>query len=191
MYLQKQLRLPPIWAVKLTAVFFAVTLSVSSLSATIAQAANNKTVANLAPNFSKSASRHITSKNKTRALRPPARKIPHQIKRHSGSFRSLHPRLRALLARVERHYGKPVVLSSGCRSHRHNRQIGGARKSLHLRCMAADFKVPGVSKARLRRYVATLSGRGGVGTYCGRSIVHLDVGPRRTWYYGCRKRRRR
>ncbi len=102
----------------------------------------------------------------------------------------LNPRLRRLLGKVARKFGRPVVVSSGCRSYSYNRRIGGARRSLHVGCRAADFKVVGVSKARLRRYVASLSGRGGVGSYCGRSIVHLDVGPVRSWYQGCRKRKR-
>lgn len=132
----------------------------------------------------------VLRKNKTRA----ARRVSNPPSIRGGSirgYRGLNPRLRRLLAVVRRHYGRPVIISSGCRSHRHNRRVGGAKHSLHLRCMAADFKVAGVSKASLRRYVSGLPGRGGVGTYCGRNIVHLDVGPRRSWYYGCRKRRRR
>lgn len=129
-----------------------------------------------------------SSKNSLLGLPSTRRAKKHStVRRHRG----LHPRLRRLLATVGRHYGRRAIISSGCRSHRHNRRIGGAKRSMHLRCMAADIKVAGVSKASLRRYVSRLSGRGGVGTYCGRSIVHLDVGPRRSWYHGCRKRKRR
>jgi len=129
---------------------------------------------------------HRSVKSSLRRL--PAPKYSRSTSRRS---RGLHPRLTRLLALVRRHYGRSLIISSGCRSHRHNRLVGGARRSMHLRCMAADFKVAGVSKASLRRYVSNLPGRGGVGTYCGRSIVHLDVGPRRSWYHGCRKRRKR
>lgn len=108
----------------------------------------------------------------------------------SRKSRGLHPRLRGLLAQVRRHYGRPVIVTSGCRSYRHNRRIGGARKSMHLQCKAADIRVSGVSKARLRRYVSGLRGRGGVGGYCRSSSVHLDVGPRRSWYWGCGGKRR-
>jgi len=133
-----------------------------------------------------------------RALQQPQKQsLRHLAKKHRAIGRTtqryyggLHPRLSRLLAMVKNHYGRSPVVSSGCRSHRHNRRVGGAKRSMHLRCMAADFKVAGVSKASLRRYVSTLPGRGGVGTYCGRSIVHLDVGPRRSWYHGCRKRSR-
>ena len=128
--------------------------------------------------------------NSLRRLPAPRHHAKTTTSRIRGS-RGLNPRLRRLLAVVSRHYGRSLVITSGCRSARHNRRVGGARRSMHLHCKAADFKVPGISKASLRRYVSTLRGRGGVGTYCGRNIVHLDVGPRRSWYYGCHKRHHR
>lgn len=108
-----------------------------------------------------------------------------------GRTRGLNPRLRGLLRQISNHFGTTVQVISGCRSYRHNRLVGGARRSMHLHCKAADIRVAGVSKSRVRRYTMRLRGRGGVGTYCGSSMVHVDVGPRRSWYYGCRKRRRR
>ena len=107
-----------------------------------------------------------------------------------GSKKGLNPRLVNLLFEVERHFRKPVTIISGCRSYKHNRRVGGARRSYHLRCMAADIEVAGVSEARVLRYVRKLPGRGGVGTYCRNSMVHVDVGPRRNWYYGCGSRKR-
>jgi hypothetical protein len=104
------------------------------------------------------------------------------------SRKGLDRRLVRLLAQIEGHFGRPVIISSGCRSHKYNRRIGGARHSFHLRCMAADIKVSGVSESRLLRFVARMPGRGGVGTYCRNSIVHVDVGPRRNWHQGCGKR---
>ncbi len=134
------------------------------------------------------ARRVVKQKRKNALLRLPSkRKLTGQ---RSRGYRGLNPRLVRLLAAVQRRYGRAVIVSSGCRSYSYNRKIGGARKSLHVGCKAADFKVAGVSKARLRRFVSRLPGRGGVGTYCGRSIVHLDIGPVRSWYQGCRKRKR-
>lgn len=103
-----------------------------------------------------------------------------------SSWSKLHPQVRRTLAAVERKFGRPVEVTSGCRSRRANRLAGGARHSLHLSCMAADFKVAGVSKARLVQFVSNLPGRGGIGTYCRNSIVHVDAGPARNWHQRCR-----
>jgi uncharacterized protein YcbK (DUF882 family) len=104
----------------------------------------------------------------------------------------LSPRLVSVLYQVERNFGRRAIVVSGCRSKTHNRRIGGARESYHLRCMAADIIVPGVAKHRLWRYLLRHSGRGGLGTYCRSAFVHVDVGPRREWAWGCgRKYRKR
>ncbi len=139
-------------------------------------------------------------------LTPPIRRLPaittkrRSLKRRllkrwmlvrSAYTKCFPKRLTRLLKQVSRHYGKPVIVISGYRSPAHNRRVGGARRSQHMRCTAADFRVPGVSKMALARYVKTLRGRGGVGTYCRSSYIHLDVGPRRTWHWGCGRGKRR
>jgi uncharacterized protein YcbK (DUF882 family) len=100
----------------------------------------------------------------------------------------LRPSLRVALAQISAHYGKPVQITSGCRSYGANRLAGGRKGSYHLRCMAADIRVPGVGEGQLLAYVKRMSIIGGVGTYCGNSIVHIDVGPKRQWGGGCGKR---
>jgi uncharacterized protein YcbK (DUF882 family) len=100
----------------------------------------------------------------------------------------LRPTLRVALAQISAHYGRPVQVTSGCRSVRSNRSAGGRKSSFHLRCMAADIRVPGVGERQLLAYVKRLPVVGGVGTYCGNSIVHIDVGPKRQWGGGCGKR---
>lgn len=107
-----------------------------------------------------------------------------------GSKIGLNSQLVNLLFEVERHFRKPVTIISGCRSYKHNRRVGGARKSYHLRCMAADIEVAGVSEGQVLRFVSKMPGRGGVGTYCRNSMVHVDVGPRREWHWGCGSRKR-
>ena len=102
----------------------------------------------------------------------------------------LRPDIMRLLQRVQRHYGKPLHIISGCRSKKHNRRVRGAKRSQHLYCKAADFKIAGVSKHKLVAYLKSMPGRGGVGLYCRSSYVHLDTGPKRYWYYGCGKRRK-
>ena len=90
-----------------------------------------------------------------------------------------------LLNQVARHFGKPIKIISGCRSRKHNTRIRGAKESYHLRCMAADFEVTGVSTSTVYKFAAALPGRGGVGTYCGSPFMHIDVGPYREWHWGC------
>ena len=102
----------------------------------------------------------------------------------------LNRRLNGMLYTISNHFGAPVTVVSGCRSYAHNRRIGGARESWHLRCMAADFRVKGISPGTVYRYAATLPGRGGVGSYCHDSFIHLDVGDRREWHWGCHGERR-
>jgi hypothetical protein len=102
----------------------------------------------------------------------------------------LNRRLNGLLYKISNHFNAPVTVVSGCRSYAHNRRIGGARESWHLRCMAADFRVQGVSSGTVFRYAASLPGRGGVGSYCRDSFIHIDVGDRREWRWGCHGERR-
>lgn len=101
----------------------------------------------------------------------------------------LKPELVRLLKKVEDHYQSPVIVTSGYRSKRENRRIGGAAGSLHTQCEAADVQIDGVSKWTLAKYVRTLPERGGVGTYCHTQSVHIDIGPPRDWNWRCRKRK--
>ena len=101
------------------------------------------------------------------------------------------PKLLRLLRQVERRFGRTPIVTSGYRSAAYNRRIRGARKSLHIFCKAADIQVQGVSKWRLAKYLRSLPGRGGVGTYCHTKSVHIDIGNKRDWNRRCRRSRAR
>ncbi len=58
-----------------------------------------------------------------------------------------------VLEPVREHYGKPVVISSGFRSARLNRAIGGSRTSQHSKGEAADFEIAGVSNVEVCRWM--------------------------------------
>lgn len=103
----------------------------------------------------------------------------------------LKPDILRLIAIVERHYGKKPIITSGYRSPKRNRRAGGAKNSMHIFCKAVDLQVEGVSKWDLAKYLRTIPGRGGVGTYCRTRSVHIDTGSVRDWHYPCRRSSKR
>ncbi|MEM8540763.1 MAG: D-Ala-D-Ala carboxypeptidase family metallohydrolase, partial [Pseudomonadota bacterium] len=119
-----------------------------------------------------------------------ARLTPNGLKtQHSGvDVKCLKPALVRVLKTIEKRYGKPVIVTSGYRSPKRNASIRGAKNSLHIYCSAADIQVAGVDKWALAKYVRSMPGRGGVGTYCHTKSVHVDIGPKRDWNWRCRRR---
>lgn len=103
----------------------------------------------------------------------------------------LKPGVLRILKQVERRYGKKPIITSGYRSPKGNRRAGGARNSQHIFCKAVDIQVEGVSKWKLAKYIRTIPGRGGVGTYCRTKSVHFDIGSKRDWHHPCRKSSKR
>jgi uncharacterized protein YcbK (DUF882 family) len=80
--------------------------------------------------------------------------------------------------------GAKVTITSGYRKPKYNtmlRERGNlaAKASLHQYGMAADLKIEGVEAETLWNYVKDLN-FGGAGYYHGK-IVHIDVGPARSW----------
>ena len=114
-----------------------------------------------------------------------------KVQRESVDVACLKPQLVKVLKGVERHYGRSVVVTSGFRSPSFNRRVRGAKNSLHMFCAAADIQVEGVSKWALAQYMRSLPGRGGVGTYCHTSSIHVDIGPDRDWNWRCSRGQRR
>lgn len=90
----------------------------------------------------------------------------------------LVPRLRGVIHRAERHFNAPVVVTSGYRNPIRNWRNGGARRSYHKRCMAADIFAPGVAKSDLIAYMMRQREVGGLGCDTGRKFIHIDVRPR-------------
>lgn len=60
------------------------------------------------------------------------------------------------------------------------RSRGVAQNSYHMRGQAIDFRIDGISLAKVRKVAANLN-KGGVGYYPRSNFVHIDVGPNRTW----------
>jgi uncharacterized protein YcbK (DUF882 family) len=86
---------------------------------------------------------------------------------------------------LRNHIGKPIQITSGYRSPKHNKKIGGAKASKHILGQACDFKVSGVTPAEVIKSIEVLimSGKmkeGGVGIYP--TWVHYDIrGTKSRW----------
>lgn len=94
----------------------------------------------------------------------------------------MSPKLRLLIWDFEGFFGKKIVVSSGYRTPWRNASVGGATKSYHTKCMAADFHIPGVSKSKLIAYAMRNRLVGGLGCYPGRKFIHVDVRSRPRGY---------
>jgi uncharacterized protein YcbK (DUF882 family) len=82
------------------------------------------------------------------------------------------------------HPGARITIVSGWRSPQYNTDLRNkgrlaAKASLHQYGMAADIKMQGISSKRIWNTVKKL-GFGGTGYYQGK-LVHIDVGPARSW----------
>ena len=81
--------------------------------------------------------------------------------------------------------GKSITITSGYRSPQHNKKIGGAKDSQHVKGLAADIKVSGMTPKEVALVIEGLieSGKmkqGGIGIYP--SWVHYDVrGTKARW----------
>lgn len=109
-----------------------------------------------------------------------------KVQRDTVDVACLKPQLVSMLKTMERHFRRPVMVTSGYRNPSYNRKVNGARKSLHMICAAADIQIDGVSKWEIARFARSMPGRGGVGTYCHTASVHVDIGPERDWNWRCK-----
>jgi uncharacterized protein YcbK (DUF882 family) len=84
----------------------------------------------------------------------------------------IDPKLLELLESIRAHFDAPVKINSGYRSPEHNRKVGGAKGSYHVKGMAADIVVRGVPASKVYLYLNETH-YGGVGAY--QRFTHVDV----------------
>jgi len=95
--------------------------------------------------------------------------------------------LRVVLRRAAWEFDTPVEVISGYRPLSYNRAVYGNRRkakgryagdaSQHIRCRAADFRIAGISPARLHAWALHQPELGGVGRYRS-NFIHVDIRPR-------------
>ena len=112
---------------------------------------------------------------------PPLKELPSLFGgpiRWVASADCLAKPLQGVLSQLAAAFGA-VQVNSTCRSPRHNRKVGGARRSFHLTGSAVDFR----TSANAGSVLAFLKGHRQVGglKHYGRGVFHIDTGPRRTW----------
>jgi zinc D-Ala-D-Ala carboxypeptidase len=90
---------------------------------------------------------------------------------------ALMDKLEALRKRLG---GRPLVVTSGYRSKEHNAAVGGAANSQHLYGQAVDIALANADGAEVEGH-AKMLGFTGIGRYPGKGVIHLDIGPARTW----------
>jgi len=88
-----------------------------------------------------------------------------------------------IAADLQRRYGdRKMALISGYRTAKTNHKLTGAAKhSYHMKGMAFDLTMPGISSSRLYHTAWSNIHQGGVGKYTKSNFVHVDSGPVRTW----------
>lgn len=76
---------------------------------------------------------------------------------------------------------KPMKLTSAYRSPSHNKKVGGAKNSMHLRAKAFDVQMAGHDPAQFEA-AAREVGFTGFGFYKKHGFIHIDTGREREWY---------
>ncbi len=92
----------------------------------------------------------------------------------------------AYLQVIRDHFGVPVTVNSGYRCQTHNRAVGGAAGSRHLRGQAADIAVKDIAPAEVARYAESI-GILGIGLYETAKdgyFVHIDTRKEKSFWYG-------
>lgn len=82
---------------------------------------------------------------------------------------------------IRGHFGKPITVNSGYRTPAYNAKVGGASGSYHMRGMAADIVVSGVSPQRVAQYAEEI---GVQALHAYNTFTHIDTRPYRARWNG-------
>lgn len=98
----------------------------------------------------------------------------------------LNPRVKTKLMKVQKEFGRQLILVSAFRPRWYNEELrrrgkGAAKNSLHISKIAVDVKWSGFNNTTKEEFIriARKNGFTGIGRYS--SFVHIDTGPKRQW----------
>ncbi|MFD0916708.1 D-Ala-D-Ala carboxypeptidase family metallohydrolase [Pseudahrensia aquimaris] len=128
--------------------------------------------------------KRVASKGRKQRIKRTKKAFVPSVSRKAGRLRVNAPwncvpkRLKGVIYQIRKRWG-PVTINSTHRSHRHNRRVGGKRRSYHLKCQAVDFRVHGSTRGLLT-WLKRHPSVGGYKRYRS-GFFHIDTGPKRTW----------
>lgn len=86
-----------------------------------------------------------------------------------------------LLQMLRDYFGKPVRINSPYRCEKHNKAVGGAKNSYHVKGEAYDIKVEGIHPLEVAKAALVIGFMGvGVYTHNGNWFTHVDVRDKKT-----------
>ena len=85
-----------------------------------------------------------------------------------------------MLQALRNRLGKPMVLTSAYRSPKHNRAVGGAKRSKHMEGVAFDVVMANHDPHEFEQ-AARAVGFDGFGYYPKSGFMHIDTGQERSW----------
>lgn len=86
---------------------------------------------------------------------------------------------------IREEIGLPIHVNSGYRSTEHNKKIGGAKNSYHVKGMASDLSVKGIRPSALKEIIVGLMDRGKItagGVKAYDTFVHYDIRGKKTLF---------
>lgn len=93
-------------------------------------------------------------------------------------FNTVDVELLEVLTELREACNNPVIINCGCRCPKHNKKVGGATKSKHLRGIAADIRVKGLTSNTVYSYFNALYPKKyGLGLHA--TFLHIDIRKRK------------
>jgi len=78
-----------------------------------------------------------------------------------------------ILELIRNHFKKPVLITSGLRCEKHNKNVGGVKNSTHTKGLAVDIKIDDITPQQISSFLDFLFPNClGIGTY--KTFTHIN-----------------